>query len=141
MSRLDTGNGNGRSDRSSGTGGSSPTGNGLEPDSGLKRALQRLSEKLPEGYSAIIEKTGRVPVVCTDHQLAQLQKSSKARVYVCREGGELKAKKVTPMDQEPKGNGQGGPAIASPRKPKPENDDQAETTQTRRKKRSKGLRF
>jgi hypothetical protein len=142
MSRLNNGSGNGGSARSRGTDGSRPTGGVAQPNSGLQRALQRLFRKLPEGYSAFIEKTGRVAVVCTDHQLVELQKSSKARVYVRRENGELKATKVTPMDQEPKGDGQGQPAIARPRKPQPKNDGQAETTPTRRKKKqSKGLRF
>jgi hypothetical protein len=140
MSRLNKGNGNGRSGGSSGTGGSSPAGNGLEPDSGLKRALQSLSKKLPEGYSVIIEKTGRVPVVCTDRQLAELDKSSKARVFVLRKDGELKATKVTPMNLKPNGNGPNQPAIARPRKPQPKNDDQPEMTPiSKKKKRFQGL--
>jgi hypothetical protein len=140
MSRLDKGNGNGRSGGSSGTDGSGLTAKGLQPDSGLERTLLRLLKKLPQGYSASIQKTGRVVVVCTDQQFATLEKSSKARVYVRRKDGELQATFVTPMDEELKGNGQGQPAIARPRKPQPKNDGQAETTPTRRKnKRSKGL--
>ena len=95
MSGVNKGNGNGKSAGSSGTGGSSPTA----PDSGLERTLRRLLKKLPEGYSACIEKSGRVVVACTDLQLAELQKSSKARIYVRREGDELKATKVTSIDQ------------------------------------------
>jgi hypothetical protein len=137
MSRLNSGNGKGRSGGSRGTGGSSPTPKAVDRDPGLERALRRLFKKLPEGYSACIRKTRTVEVVCTDHQLAQLQGSSKARVYVCREGGELKAKKVTPMDQEPKGNGQSQPTIPGPQR---KSDGQAQMTSISRKtKRSKGL--
>jgi hypothetical protein len=142
MSRLNNGNGKGRSGGSSGTGGSSPTPTAVDPDPGLERALRRLFKKLPEGYSACIRKTGTIELVCTDHQLAQLQESSKARVFVLRKDGVLKATKVTPMNRESNENGQNEPAIARPRKPQSNNNGHAEMTVISRKtKRSKGLRF
>jgi hypothetical protein len=96
MSRLNKGNGNGRSGGLSGTGGSSPPPKGPEPDSGLERTLRRLLKKLPEGYSASIQKTGKVALVCTDSQMEKLETHSKLRIYVVRQkNGDLKATVVT----------------------------------------------
>jgi hypothetical protein len=142
MSRSKTPNGKGRSSDSNDIDRAAPSAKAVDPDSGLDRALRRLSKNLPEGYSACILKTGIVGIVCTDHQLGELQKGSKARVYVRREHGQLKATKVTPLDEGARANGHSQPPKARPPKVKTTNDSHAEMTPiSRKKKRSKGLTF
>src|SRR5271168_1710568 len=51
----------------------------------LERTLRRLLKKLPEGYSASIQKTGKVALVCTDSQMEKLETHSKLRIYVVRQ--------------------------------------------------------